>query len=68
MKFLFALFASAGVFGFLAWLVLLLGLVIGWVMNIIDIVHGLGGPITAMFVARLVGVFALPLGGVLGYF
>ncbi len=40
---------------------------VGWVMNIIDLVGMLGGPITVMFVARLVGVFAWPLGAVLGF-
>jgi len=41
---------------------------VGWVMNIIAIIHTLGGDITAMFIARCVGVFAAPLGAVLGYF
>jgi hypothetical protein len=45
-----------------------LAALIGWVMNIIDIVSTVGSPITAMFVARCVGVLAFPLVAVLGYF
>lgn len=48
---------------FIAWAV-------GWVWNIVKIVQsmpdGLVG-ITGMFVARCIGVFLAPLGGVLGY-
>lgn len=51
-----------------AQLVALIAAIAGWIMNIAGIVHTLGGPITAMFVARCVGVFAFPLGAVLGYF
>lgn len=52
----------------LGYLVILLGLVIGWFMNIIEIVATFSGPITGMLIARLVGVLAFPLGGILGYF
>jgi len=40
---------------------------IGWVLNIIELVHSLTGPITAMFIARCVGVIIPFLGAVLGY-
>ena len=40
---------------------------IGWVWNIVKIVHMLSGDITAMLLARCVGVLAFPLGAVLGY-
>jgi len=40
---------------------------IGWVMNIAALFHMIDGPITAMFVARIVGVFAAPIGAALGY-
>lgn len=46
---------------------LVLGLMVGWVINIIDIVHAIAGPITGMFLLRLIGVFVAPLGGVLGW-
>lgn len=52
----------------LTYLVVILGLIIGWVMNIVSIVHTLSDPITGMFIARLVGTVVFPLGGILGYF
>jgi hypothetical protein len=42
--------------------------VAGWVLNLIALVGMLDGGITAMFVARLVGVFVAPLGSILGLF
>ena len=42
--------------------------IIGWVLNIVAIVHALADPITGMFLARCIGVIAAPLGAVLGYF
>jgi len=39
----------------------------GWIENIIKMVHMLDGPATAMFIARIVGIFAAPLGMILGY-
>lgn len=46
------------------WLVFILG----WCMNILAIICSVGGPLNAMFVARCVGAFIFPLGGILGYF
>lgn len=40
----------------------------GWVMNIVSLIGALNGPITAMFIARCVGVFLAPFGAILGYF
>ena len=40
----------------------------GWIANIVKIVGMIDGEITAMFVARCVGVFFAPLGAVLGFF
>lgn len=42
-------------------------LLIGWVMNVVILVLILGDPLTAMTALRLVGIFILPLGGVLGW-
>lgn len=39
----------------------------GWIANIVKFVGMLDGEVTAMFIARVVGIFALPLGAVLGY-
>ena len=40
----------------------------GWVANIVKLVGMIGGDVTAMFIARCVGIFAAPLGAVLGFF
>jgi hypothetical protein len=39
----------------------------GWFANIVKLIGMFGGDITALFIARLVGVFAAPLGAVLGF-
>jgi hypothetical protein len=41
--------------------------VIGWISNIVQIIHG-DGWFDAMFIARCIGVVVAPLGAVLGYF
>lgn len=56
----------------LAWLGLLIACLIGWVLNIVDIV----GMATAaevvtnytLLIVRIVGIFVFPLGGIMGYF
>ena len=60
--------SEVGAIALLVYLAVLFGLVVGWVMNIIGIIHTLSDPITGMFIARLVGTVVFPLGGVLGYF
>jgi hypothetical protein len=40
----------------------------GYFHNIFQIIHELGGPLSAMFVARCVGAFVVPLGVILGLF
>lgn len=42
--------------------------VVGWIMNIIDLVHTSFTPLTAIAVLRVVGIFIFPLGAVLGIF
>jgi hypothetical protein len=39
----------------------------GWIMNLFKFFSMLGGDLTALFIARIVGVFT-PLGCVLGWF
>lgn len=51
----------------LVWLVIAVASIYGWVMNIVKLVGLLDGPINGWFIARIVGVFAAPLGVVLGY-
>lgn len=41
--------------------------VVGWVMNVIEIVQTGADPITGLFIVRVIGVFMAPLGCVLGY-
>lgn len=40
----------------------------GWIANVVKLVGMLEGSITAMFVARVVGIFVAPLGSILGFF
>lgn len=40
----------------------------GWIANVVKLVGLLGGEITAMFIARIVGIFMAPFGAVLGFF
>lgn len=40
----------------------------GWIANIVKLIGMIDGGITAMFIARIVGVFAAPIGTILGFF
>lgn len=57
--------STAAYVAFLSLLILAFG---GWIANIVKLAGMLDGEITAMFVARVIGVFAGPLGAVLGFF
>lgn len=54
----------------LAYFVAICALLFGWVLNLIEIVHAFNAntELSVKLVLRIVGVFAVPLGGVLGYF
>lgn len=41
---------------------------VGWVMNIVALIHTSFDPLTGLAVARAIGVGLVPLGSVLGYF
>lgn len=41
---------------------------VGWVMNIFKFIGLLGGEVSTWFIARAVGIFLAPLGGILGFF
>lgn len=41
--------------------------VIGYISNIVKLIHLAGGSIEAMFVLRAIGVFVPPFGGVMGW-
>lgn len=55
------------IFGILLVISLIILSMGGWVANVVKFVGMLGGDVTAMFIARIVGIFAVPLGIVLGY-
>lgn len=52
---------------FLGWLLMVVFGVVGWIANIVTIVHHIADPITAMIVLRFVGIVFFPLGAILGY-
>jgi hypothetical protein len=59
----------AGIGALIAWIIsggLFIAGCIGWVLNIVEIVHG-GMEITPVLILRFVGIFVAPLGAVLGW-
>ncbi len=52
------------------YLTLILGLltVIGWVANIVQLAHMAHASMTVLVVLKIIGIFAFPLGAVLGLF
>ena len=59
---------NAGIAGGIIWLLLILSLASGYVMNLYSIFHTADGPLTGKFILRIIGIFAFPLGGILGWF
>ena len=53
---------------YLAAVVIFMLMAVTWIANIVKLVGMLDGEITAMFIARCVGVFVVPLGAILGIF
>ena len=66
MKRTFAI--KTGAAGAIFFILFVLAAIFGWFANIYKFFGMLGGEVTALFVARIVGIFAAPLGVVLGYF
>ncbi len=54
--------------GLLAYLVLILVPMIGWMMNLNVLIAMIGQEISTEFILRLVGVPLMPLGAIMGYF
>lgn len=52
---------------FLTMIALWLVFAVGWVMNIVAIWNTADSPLTAKFVLRCIGIFAAPIGAILGY-
>lgn len=56
------------IFSLLVFAVAALG-AFGWVANLVKVIGNLGDlTVTPMFVARAIGVFAAPIGAILGFF
>ena len=53
--------------GIIIWLMLVIAVFYGYIMNIVKLVALLDGPVTGWLIARCVGVVAGPLGVILGY-
>ncbi len=64
--------ANVGVIGALTYLVIFLGLVVGWFMNLFHCIGYIGGgnvdDTTAEMAIRIVGIFTFLPGGIAGYF
>lgn len=59
---------AVGMLGLFPVILVLLG-AFGWALNIVKIVWSIqANDLTAMFVARVVGAFVLPIGAILGFF
>jgi hypothetical protein len=58
MKEISTLLFYLGLIGFLVW---------GWLLNVVKLISILDGDVTAVFVARVAGVFFFPLGVILGW-
>lgn len=50
----------------LVYLILVVTIAVGWVLNLVALIHAAG--LSGLVVARAVGIFVPPLGAVLGYF
>jgi len=58
------------IIAFFVYLAILAAVVYGYVLNIIDIVHTVMVPnveVTLLLVVRVIGLFVVPLGTILGY-
>lgn len=56
---------------FVGWILLGLAVFVGWIFNIIHLVSMVGSEtvvFTVEFVLRIVGIFVMPLGAIMGFF
>ena len=58
---------AGSIFGVLFMISVVIAAGFGWVMNVVEIFNIANGPITGMFVFRIIGIFVAPLGAILGY-
>jgi hypothetical protein len=52
----------------LLYITIIIGVIYGWVMNIVHLVQNEVVWTSGMSVGRIIGIFVAPLGAVLGYF
>jgi hypothetical protein len=52
---------------FAIWFVIVVAGAIGWIMNIVTIFRDGVTPVTGEVALRIIGVFMIPLGAILGY-
>jgi len=65
MKFFATLFASSGILYVVFWV----GVAVGWVMNVMYLIQLESfTPFTGELAMRLIGIFIVPLGGLMGLF
>jgi hypothetical protein len=57
-----------GIVGLLLTIIVVIGGAIGYGLNINALIHIINNPITGMCILRFIGIFAFPLGCILGYF
>lgn len=51
----------------IVWIIVVLGILVGWVMNIIEVLTACCEVLDPMMCLRLAGIVLIPLGGVLGW-
>jgi len=55
------------ILGLLIIIIAILGF-IGWIMNIVDIIHSSFNPVSTLLILRFVGIVIAPIGAFLGWF
>lgn len=51
----------------LIWFTMVAACIVGWIMNIVAIAHTGFADMSGMLILRVVGIFMMPLGAILGY-
>ena len=54
--------------GFFMAVGVVMGLCVGWFINVAKLLSMEALPLTGLFIVRIIGIFVAPLGGVIGYF
>lgn len=59
--------ANADVVALLAYFLILIALILGWILNLVKLFGIVNDPINGMFILRCIGIPFAPLGSILGY-